>query len=216
MAVKKTLKFIIFFLFLSGCSSVNFEKLKKISEQYKNQDKEILEIKKTDLINVHYPVLEARTNHIIKRVLMLPISTRNDYKFYSNGGSQALTLKGALVTKTIGFDAGLISLELDDNSPLVKETKYLNWPKTSIRKYSYITHLNSSKTVKFECEINSAQEEEITILEDKIKLFKIHENCNNIMSSFTNTYWLNDDGKIIKSIQKISEKNIYLTITFLK
>ena len=203
-------------LLLYSCSDNNFEKIKTISKIYQERNKQILEIKKTDLNNIDYSVIEVRSNDVIKRVLMLPVSSRKNYINYSNGGSQSLTLNGAVISKTIGFNAGLISLEAESNSPLVVKTKLSEWPMNSVRKYDFITHLNSNNSFIFSCSIVNKGDEILNILEEKIKLFRMEEHCKNNLFSFVNKYWASEDGTIKKTTQRVSEKRIYLTVTFLK
>ena len=55
-------------------------------------------------------------------------------------------------------------------------------------------------------------EENTVFLGKSINLFKVKEKCESINLNFENTYWSNDQGNIIKSIQWVSPKNIDLEI----
>ena len=216
MAINKLLFFTTALFMLLGCSEKDYSKIKTISKTFQDRGKQILEIKSSDIENVNYPIIEVRSNDVIKRVLMIPISTRNNYTYYSNGGSQALTLNGSIISKTIGFNSGLISLETEENSPLIVKTKLSDWPKQSSRKYSFITHLNSKKSFIFECIVKNKKDDILKILDNEIKLIKIEEYCSNNLFSFENVYWSYEDGSIKKTTQRVSNKDIYLTVTFLK
>ena len=55
-------------------------------------------------------------------------------------------------------------------------------------------------------------EEKIIFLEENLYLSKVKEKCKSKNLNFENIYWSNDEGNIIKSIQWVSPKNIYLEI----
>ena len=106
MALSKTLFFLLFACLITSCS--NFEQRKDfISNYFTFEEKPYVSFNRSDLDNVKYPLIEVRTNHVIKQVLLLQISYRDGFANYFSGSGQAF-MQGALITKTNGFDANLI------------------------------------------------------------------------------------------------------------
>ena len=107
MEIIKKLIFLQIFLIITSCSSgSNFDKTKKIWDLYKNKENEESEkvLTKEIVDSVGYPLIEIRTNNIIRRQLLLPLSYREDYVNFYSGSGQTLTLTGFMISKTNGFD----------------------------------------------------------------------------------------------------------------
>ena len=211
MAIKN-LAFFILLVFLSSCSSSkDMTKLKTLYELFKdpNYQKQDRKLVWDDIKDINYPLIEVRTNGVLYRALMLPLSTRNGFRNYSSGSGQSLTLEGSLITKTNGFNLELISVVTEKNSPLVVQTKIDQWHKKETRKYIFLTPLNSSVTSKFICHIEFVEIEKKEILEHEMILNKFIENCENNDQKFTNLYWVDKEGFIWISKQWIGNPNIF-------
>ena len=68
------------------------------------------------LNHINYPLIEIKTEGILKQALMLPLSTRDGYVNYTSGSGQIITMKGAVV-RTNGMNNHLLSMETNENSP---------------------------------------------------------------------------------------------------
>lgn len=209
-----------FFLFsLTSCSSNNTGNLNTMLEMYKSQNnkKEILNINSNMIQNINFPLLEVRSSHIIKQILMLQISERYGFTNYYSGSGQGLTMYGAYVTKTNGFDFNLISLEIKEKNELLKRNEiYSKFDRYFTKTYKFINPLFKSDNHNFKC-INSKQDFEIIqILEKNLNLLKVEEKCFNNKWKFTNIYWLDKSEKVLKSKQYLFPKGEYIEITTLK
>ena len=60
--------------------------------------KEIKVFSKKELEEISYPLIEVKTNGILKQALMLPISNRNNITNYISGSGQSITIQGQLIT----------------------------------------------------------------------------------------------------------------------
>ena len=212
---------LLIFLLLASCSIIESDKLnntkstlERLIELNKNsnQTKPIIDIKKEIVDYIQYPLIEVRSNDIIKQVLMIPLSTRDQVRYFTSGGGQSLTISNNLVTKTKGINTELISVEVDENSPLTNLKKIYDWPKNSNRIYNFSTPNFDINSINFKCKIENPIEEKILFLEEELYLFKIIEKCKSKNLDFKNVYWSNIQGNILKSIQWVSPKNIYLEI----
>ena len=76
--------------------------------------------------------------------------------------------------------------------------------------------MNSKNSFIFDCIFKNKKDDILNILDNKIKLIRIEEHCSNDLLSFENVYWSHEDGSIKKTTQRVSNKEIFLTITFLK
>ena len=208
-------------LCLASCSIVESDKLnttkstlERLIELNKdsNQAKPIIDIKKEIVDYIQYPLIEVRSNGIIRQVLMIPLSTRDQVRYFTSGGGQSLTISNNLVTKTKGINVELISVEFDKKSPVTKQMPIHNWPKVLNRIYHYSSPGFKIISIQFNCKIGKPVEEMIILQEENLYLSKVKEKCKSKSLNFENTYWLNEQGKIYKSIQWVSPKNIYLEI----
>ena len=222
MALKTllTISFLVI-LFFSSCTIFESDKLnnnqstlEKLIELNNNSKevKPIINITKEIVEYIQYPLIEVRSNGIIRQVLMIPLSTRNQVRYFTSGSGQSLTISDNLVTKTKGINVELISIEPDKNSPIIKNIPIKNWPKTLERTYHFSSPSFKINSIKFICVMEDPLEENTVFLGKSINLFKVKEKCESINLNFENTYWSNDQGNIIKSIQWVSPKNIYLEI----
>ena len=72
------------------------------------------------------------------------------------------------------------------------------------------------KNFSFNCEYNLIGKENINILENNVVLNRVEQNCMNDINKFTNIYWANEKGKIIKSKQYLIYNKTFFTITEVK
>lgn len=209
MEVIKKIIFIFFIVFLSGCfGNEKMEKIKEISSLYiKGEDNINLKtFSRNDLENINYPIIEVRTDHILKQVLFLTISERKNFRNYISGSGQSLTMNGAAITKTNGFDAHLVSLNIDKESPLLILTEPTLWTKSEIKEYSFLLANHSLSNYKFNCQFEVGKSSNLFIIDQKYNLTKIIEKCTSENEAFNNYYWVDNNGFVWKSKQWISPK----------
>ena len=228
MALRFICKYYVFVIIpflIASCTLVDTDKLnssksilEKIIEIDKNskEQKPIINITKEMVDYIEYPLIEVKSNGIIRQLLMIPLSTRNNTRYFSSGSGQSLSITGALVTKTKGINVELISVETEHNSPLIKNTLITKWPNKSSRTYMFSNPYFKTKSITFICERGKAVQEKIKISYKELILFKIKEQCKSNMINFINKYWINNSGEIKKSVQWVSPDNIYLDINVLK
>ena len=205
------IKCILIVLFLlSSCSSNQslFETREKLAHLFSvSEEKEIKSFSREMIKDIDYPLLEIKTTGILKQALMLTISIRNNLLNYSSGSGQTLTMKGATITKTNGFNNFLISQKLNENNPLINPTNLDEWPEKGFREFKFLTPYNDKKLIKLECKFKYLVEENIVIVQKEHKTTKIIESCKNNSLSFENYFWADEKGFVWKSIQWIGFDN---------
>lgn len=212
---------LIIIILLSSCTSLpeKTENIHKITKMFsaRNFDINDIEISAEDIKKINYPLIQIKTNDVIKHSVLLPISERNGVKNFISGSKQNITLKGSMITKTHGFNAYLISLETFTDSHLTLPTPFSMWPEKIKKVYKFINPLNTSKKIEVNCRYEKRGDEKISLLKNEFKnLTKINEKCNGSGFSFENIYWIDNNGFIWKSSQWISDKNIFADLTILK
>ena len=219
MEIKKYIFIFILFPLVTSCSSVNENsRLKQITKSYlsKFESKKEIVLKRKDIEDINYPLLEIKTNGVLQRSLMLRISFRDGYANYLSGTGQTLTLEGAAITKTNGLDNELISLKISKNSPLVNLTKIENWPSKIKKSYGFLTPSYKIKNINFNCVLENHETKKIIIIDFEYKLTKVIETCSNPNLNFKNYYWVDNDGFVWKSDQWISPKGTIANLQILK
>ena len=213
MEIVKKFFFLITTIAFASCSSQNNTgNISKIVDLYKtgNQEKEIKIFKRDELNQVGYPLIELRSNGIIKQLLMIPISLRGSFTNFISGSGQGMTMMGSFIIRTFGMDLDLISVNIDKKSQFATKIPIKKWKMKTERSYSFLQPSNKSIKHNFLCSLKIQDEIEIKVVEKKHKTFLVIETCRNNNNQFQNRYWVEKDGIIIKSKQWVSIKNIYL------
>ena len=217
MALKQLLLF-IFIVFLSSCSSSksineNFNNIKTLKDY--SIEKPIKVFSRKDIENIEYPLIEIKTNGILRQALMLPISQRGNFVNYTSGSGQIITMNGAVITKTNGFNINLISVEINKNSPLLFLKRPENWQEKGYRTYSYVNSINQIYSETYECKLILKEKQEVFIVGTRYKLTNIEEQCIKEDKSFVNLYWVDDNGFVWQSNQRLKNK-IFAFLTIIK
>ena len=220
MEIRNKIIFLLIIILFAGCSSntdlKNIETLLDIFKETLNfNDKPLKTFSKKEIESIPYPIKEVRTDGYIKQVLMLPITQRSGFSNYSSGQGQTITFQGIIVTKTNGFNVGLVSLEVSGLKKLeniIKEKKQKNFFKT----YKFLRSDTSLIQLTFDCSLEVLKSEKLIILDEIFNTSVVREICSNKKDQFSNYYWINNNDEIIKSLQWISPSGIFSEITVLK
>lgn len=218
MAIKKLLLLTVCLFFSSCSSSRDTSNIEKVFDLYKNRNKEIkiVDIPEAKLAKLTYDIIEIRTSGILKQGVFLSMTSRQNYKNFTSGMGQIVTMNGAIVSKTLGMDIYLNSVEFSNNNPFDNYTKIQDMPKKTEKQYRFLLPTNKEKEIIFTCEIKIKEKETIVLLEKKHSLNKVIESCNSKQNNHRNIYWIDNDGYVWKSRQWISNKGIYADVNVLK
>ncbi|WP_191090215.1 YjbF family lipoprotein [Histidinibacterium aquaticum] len=81
---------------------------------------------------------------------------------------------------------------------------------TAVRTHEYLDGNDQIIRYRYECAVQSAGSERITIYERSYDTVKYEESCESGLQRFTNTFWVGQDGVVWKSRQLISPPVGYL------
>ena len=140
--------YILVLFLIFNCSSTNSNRdLENIVKIFNEMTKEV-EFKTftTEMFkDIDYPIIEIKTNGIIKQLLMLPVTQRENYYNYSSGSGQSLTFEDQFITKSNGFETHLLSMEFSRN--LLKSFETNDFPFNIDKSYSFLTPDYKIKTM---------------------------------------------------------------------
>ncbi|MDA9735028.1 YjbF family lipoprotein [SAR116 cluster bacterium] len=206
--IKSCLILLSLILFCSCSSNQSLNDInKKISTlNSMSNEKPIKSFTREMLKHINYPLIEVKTNGVLIQALMLPISQRDNYSYYSSGSGQTIVFNGAIISKTNGININLISVELEQQQYL-SSLIYPQKPLLASKKiYSYLTADNKINIKEFFCKYKFGEKETINIVGIEFDLVRFIEKCKNDKSSFTNIYWLDENGFIWKSNQWLNDE----------
>ena len=152
---------------------------------------------------------------------MLPLSERYGFSNFTSGDGQNITKHGAIISKTYGFNVGMISHTSENKTHFTYLTPSQNWPSETTHEYKFLTPSFGSEDVFVRCKLDPVKEENIKILGLSYQTTKFEEKCSNFNNDFTNLYWVSDAGFVWKSQQWIgkdmsNEENVYAELFILK
>ena len=182
----------------------------------KNKEIKIFEVDRKKIENIKFPMIEVRTNGIVKQIIMLEISSRNGKINYTSGSGQTLTLDGPNISKTNGFDINLISMRIIGLNPFNNLLPKNFESSEYIREYKFLYGSTNLKTIKFQCKLFSIEKNNITISSIDYDLTRFDENCKGNGIEFTNRFYSEDNGLIRTSKQWIYKDKIFATYYILK
>ncbi len=119
----------------------------------------------------------------------------------------SVTLENGLVVATRGLPRDLIAADVAQSWRAIQ-----SGGGNSQRRHEFLTNLDAISTELLQCRIASQGSESIERLEKSQNATKFEEVCEGETFQFTNVYWVNGAGKIIRSLQAISPEAGYLQI----
>lgn len=212
--VKFTL--LISLLFLSACtqkfkdtfSTVNAS-VNSLTDVTLSED----ELKKFPYDSAYVSLNDSR--RILMALALIEENTLNNsqrLKWVSADNFMLITEKGRIV-KTLGFDDNLMAITSENS---------VNLPAPSIKANKWIAYYDwmPSYRYQFTAEINSSLNQQQTIGLSSWSLDTQHVeekiNFSELNSNFTNHYWLNQNGKVIKTIQYLGPNMDKIEMSFVK
>lgn len=138
---------------------------------------------------------------------LAPVARRQDYTIWQTLDGITLTLRHGLLTATRGLGNDLMSADVANNLAMLSGTmgsKY--YP--HIR--SYLDGEDRTLFRAYQCRQSSQRESRIMIDGTSHLLRQIEESCVSPDHKFSNVYWLDRGGVVLKSRQWVSSKAEYI------
>lgn len=135
-------------------------------------------------------------------------SGNNDTRVtWVNGSNVSLTLQDGIMVATRGLPRDLMGAEVSETRRAIRAGGGI-----SQRTHEYLTNLDGISTELLQCRIASKGPEAIERLQETLNSVRFEETCESENFRFTNIYWVNRAGAIIRSLQAVSVDAGYLQI----
>lgn len=119
----------------------------------------------------------------------------------------SMTFENGLLVATRGLPRDLMGADVSQSWAAIE-----NGGGTAQRRQDYITDQDGISAVLLQCSIVSEGSDPITRAEIAINAVRFKETCTGELLAFSNVYWINQQGKIVRSLQAVSPDAGYLQI----
>lgn len=134
-------------------------------------------------------------------------STNGNRQTWISADSVTVTTENGIIVATRGFPRDLIAAEV---SGVVQAL--VNSGGTATRVHETINDLDQISTELLQCSIVLDGREVITVLEKASQTSRFKETCTGETVAFTNTYWITDQGRMIRSSQAVAPETGFLLV----
>lgn len=124
-----------------------------------------------------------------------------------NGNNISLTLEDGIVVATRGLPRDLMAAEAAGTRAAIRAGGGI-----SQRTHEYLTDLDAVSVQLLHCRIASQGPEAIKRLQQTLNSVRFEEVCMGENLGFTNIYWVNARGSIVRSLQAVAPDAGYLQI----
>ena len=179
----------------------------EIAENLSRIFKQDADIPEEVVSSVPYASMQVRLGNSDNALIVLEEDRGNFLKWTSSNLLKIYTQEG-LIVKFSGLENSLDLLELDKEHPILTK-KFSGLNKKTFTSFYSFKNPNLYR-LPVSTEIIFLGEEEVTILDKKIKTKKYQEKAlkNLINWKFKNIYWVTEDGlTLVKAIQNITPRN---------
>ncbi|MCB5199088.1 YjbF family lipoprotein [Loktanella sp. TSTF-M6] len=141
------------------------------------------------------------------RALMVPAAINLNRVTWISEDEASITTENGIVIATRGFPRDLMAASVIESRRALAAGGG-----NAVRTHETLSDLDQISTEVLQCSINSAGPETIQIVELDVFTQRYEEQCQNENLSFTNTYWLDGSGQIVRSRQAISPELGFLVL----
>lgn len=124
-----------------------------------------------------------------------------------NPNNISMTVENGIVVATRGLPRDLMGADVSQTWAAIQAGGG-----NSQRTHEFLTDLDGISTELLQCRIASEVPETIERLQKTLNSVRFEEQCTGDALGFTNIYWVNRDGQMLRSLQAISPDAGYLQI----
>ena len=150
-------------------------------------------------------VLNAYNGTIIT-AMTAAASNANRVTWLSADGLSVTTQNG-VIAATRGFPRDLMAADVDGVMRALIASGG-----TTTRTHQILSDTDQIVTEAFQCTLASQGHETISILGRQIPTERFGETCQSDSLAFTNSYWIADDGVMVRSLQAIAPESGYIQL----
>ena len=152
-----------------------------------------------------FMVLNAYSGTMVA-ALVAGAQNGNRTTWLSANGPSVTTQNGVMVA-TRGFPRDLMAADVDGVMRAL-----IAGGGTATRVHETLSDTDQSVTQSFTCTVASQGRETIGILGRQIATERFGETCQSDRLSFSNSYWIDDSGKMVRSLQAIAPDSGYIQL----
>ena len=141
------------------------------------------------------------------RVLMVPAASNLNRVTWLSEDNVSITTENGLVIATRGFPRDLMAADV-----LESRRAILQGGGTEVRTHETLSDLDGISTELLQCRIAPEAAEIISVVERPVQTLRFAEACDGETYDFTNTYWVDLSGTIIRSRQFVSPETGFLLL----
>ena len=133
---------------------------------------------------------------------MNPVGTNGDNVTWGSAPGQGITYKRGVMTNTRGLGDDLMSSRIDAAVAAITSRSEAEYT----RQHYYLGDLGQTAELRLNCSLRRAGTEKVAIGEIDETAVILKENCRKGQISFTNIYWVDDAGRVLKSSQWVGQR----------
>ena len=138
---------------------------------------------------------------------MVIASTNGNRQTWISADSVTVTTDNGIIVATRGFPRDLIAAEVGSVVQALVSSGG-----TATRVHETINDLDQISTEVLQCSIVLDGRETITVVEKSSLTSRFKESCRGESVAFTNTYWITDQGRMIRSSQAVAPDTGFLVL----
>lgn len=144
------------------------------------------------------PLVHARILSRGAEATLAPVAVNGGNETWMSGDPITLTLRSGILIATRGLGEDMISASAPDAATVRRGTGQTS------RSFFHLDGENHTVRQNFACFLSNAGQQQFAMFERAYETLYITETCTGDGPEFTNEYWIDSAGKILKSRQWVS------------
>lgn len=144
------------------------------------------------------PLVHARILSRGAEATLAPVAVNGGDETWMSGDPITLTLRGGLLIATRGLGEDMMSASAPDAATVTRGTGQTS------RSFFHLDGENHTVRQNFACFLSGNGQQQVVVFERTYETRYITETCSGNNAGFTNEYWVDSAGNILKSRQWVS------------
>lgn len=144
-------------------------------------------------------VVRIDTNAVLA---MNPVGRNGGYVTWGSAPGQGITYKRGVMTNTRGLGEDLMSSRIDAAVSAITSRRDADYT----RKHYYLGDLGQTTELALNCSLRRSGTERVALGEVNANAVILKETCRKDAISFTNVYWVDGAGRVLKSSQWVGQR----------
>jgi len=163
-------------------------------------------ITRADLAALKVPVIQGEMKSGNSTFYLVPIARQGAAETWGTSDDLTVTFRNGVLAETRGFGPDIMESTVPSLSQLQSGQG------THRRSYVYLDGGDQLRRFDYDCSIQNAGAETITVVGQQHSTRHVVENCTGKWASFTNEYWFESSGKLRKSKELLVPEWGYLDL----